>query len=102
MMNQNLPFCVTKGLKQTLVKWTFGMTDRGCFLFSNYSCILIFLRIQNWRRRPDIVIVAPKISDLDNNILGYACPALFSNPTLEFKKGVKIANPCVDNASLFC
>ena len=35
----------------------------------------IFHRISEWRQRSDIVFVAPKVGDLNQNILGFTCPS---------------------------
>ena len=35
----------------------------------------IFHRISDWRLRSDMVFVAPKVGDLNQNILGFTCPS---------------------------
>ena len=34
-----------------------------------------FCRLPDWRQRPDIIIVAPKVVDLGQDIAGFFCPS---------------------------
>ena len=34
-----------------------------------------FCRLADWRQRPDIIIIAPKVVDLGQTITGFSCPS---------------------------